>query len=178
MERYGMPGHIRAHSVMVEKIARLIAEGLCNAGANISHELVTAGALLHDIAKPLCLDSHDDHAEKGKDICLENHFEEIAPIVGEHILLKGFDRHGEVSEKEIVYYADKRVNHDCVVSLDERLAYLLDHYGKDNERICTLIRRNFAVCKELEEKLFERLDFAPDDVSARLTQAALTAACK
>jgi len=36
----------------------------------------------------------------------------------------------EVNEKEIIYYSDKRVNHNEVVTLEKRLEYLIDRYTK------------------------------------------------
>jgi len=169
MEKYRMPDHIKAHSIMVEKVARLIAGGLEGAGVEIALDKVTAGALMHDIAKPMCLHTNEDHAAKGKEICIDNHFEEIAEIVGAHIRLKGYNGNRAISEKEIIYYADKRVNHDVVVSLEERLAYLLDHYGGGDDRICGLIRKNFEICKEVEKKLFAKLPFTPEEVGEMIT---------
>jgi uncharacterized protein len=154
--------NIRAHSIMVQKIATLLAIRLRETGENLRIEVVTAGALMHDIGKSLCLHSKEDHAAKGVEICLENHLEEIAGIVGEHIRLKEFEKTAPISEREVVYYADKRVNHDSIVSLNERLDYLLVQYGKNEEWICERIRDNFRQCREVERKLFKRLPFVPE----------------
>ena len=162
MERYSMLHNIRAHSIMVQKIATLLALRLREAGENLDIEVVTAGALMHDIGKSLCLHSKEDHAAKGVEICLENHLEEIAGIVGEHIRLKEFEKTAPISEREVVYYADKRVNHDSIVSLNERLEYLLIQYGRNEEWICERIRDNFRQCREVERKLFRRLPFVPE----------------
>ena len=51
MDQYKMLENIRHHSIVVEKVARLIAHGLIRAGIPLSIELVTAGSLMHDIAK-------------------------------------------------------------------------------------------------------------------------------
>jgi putative nucleotidyltransferase with HDIG domain len=162
MDRYGMLEHIRDHSIVVEKVASLIARGLVEAGESLSLRKVTAGALLHDIAKTPCLGTGQDHAAKGEEICLQNRLDEIADIVGEHVHLRGYSLTSPVVEKEIVYYADKRVNHNRVVSLEERLNYLIDRYGGDEREIHRLIRDNFELCKALEKKLFAKLAFAPD----------------
>jgi len=156
MEKYGMMDHIRSHSIVVEKVAMVIARGLRDAGEDLLLEKVTAGALMHDIAKTLCLKSQEDHAVKGEEICLQNHLDEIADIVGEHIKLKGYERETPVSEKEIVYYADKRVNNNAVVNLEKRLAYLLDRYGAHKAHLRQMIRENFELCREVERKLFSR----------------------
>jgi uncharacterized protein len=164
MEVYRMPPHIRDHSVVVEKIASLLTSALRYAGLDLSLERVRAAALMHDIAKSLCLDSGEDHSAKGREICLENGLDEIADIVGDHVRIRNHRIEGPVSESEIVFYADKRVNHDAVVSLEERLEYLLERYGRGIERYHQAIRQNFEVCRLVEAKIFRRIEFGPADV--------------
>jgi len=168
MTKYGMLDHIRDHSVMVEKIPRLIAQELLSAGVEISLEKVIAGALLHDIGKTLCLKTDADHSAVGKDICLSNQLDEIADIVGEHVRLKNYRPNGRIVEKEVVYYADKRVNHAAIVSLDERLTYLIQHYGKNEFEIQQRIRKNFQVCEDVEKKIFNKLRFKPEEIKKML----------
>ena len=165
MKQHGMLENIKAHSMVVEKVASLLAQHLKRAGEDLVLEKVTAGALMHDIAKTECLRTKEDHAKRGKEICLNHRFDEIADIVAEHIVLAKFDSNHAVREVEIVYYADKRVNHDAVVSLEERLEYLLDHYGRDKALIKERIRENFALCKAVEKKIFSRLPFRPEEVA-------------
>jgi uncharacterized protein len=165
MKKHGMLENIKAHSVVVEKVASLLAQSLRQAGEDLVLEMVTAGALMHDIAKTECLRTKKDHAKKGREICLGHRFHEIADIVAEHIVLAEFDSDHAVREAEIVFYADKRVNHDVVVSLEERLEYLLDHYGRDTEPLKERIRKNFKLCKAVEKKIFSRLSFQPEEVA-------------
>ena len=165
MEKYEMLENIRAHSIIVENVANIIAQGLIEAGTDLSIEKTTAGALLHDIGKSLCLKTGDDHAAKGQEICIQNQLHEIADIVREHITLEKYEPESAVNEKEIIYYSDKRVNHDSVVSLKTRLEYLLDRYGRNNEYLCGLIRENFQVCKSVERKLFKDLCFGPESLA-------------
>lgn len=162
MEKYEMLENIRAHSIVVEKVANHIARGLIDAGVDLLIEKITAGALLHDIGKSLCLNRGDDHAVKGEEICLQNRLEEIADIVREHITLQNYESEAAICEKEIIYYADKRVNHDSVVTLEARLAYLLKRYGRNDRLICELIKDNFDLCKDVESKLFKGLSFRPE----------------
>jgi len=164
MYAYRMPDHIRAHSVVVAKVARLIARGLRQARIEISVETTTAGALLHDIGKKASLQSGRDHSEIGRQICLENHLDEIAPIVAEHVRLKDYSLNGSYSEKEIVFYADKRVNHDQIVSLNERLAYIIERYSRGREHLSQAIKKNFFLCTQVQEKLFRKLSFSPEDL--------------
>jgi uncharacterized protein len=164
MDRYDMLDHIRAHSVMVAKVARVIARSLKREGMAVSVSKTTVGALLHDIGKTASLKAGGDHAEMGRLICIENQFSEIADIVGEHVKIKHYRPEAGLSEKEIVYYSDKRVNHDQIVSLDERLAYILERYGGNHALIQERIRDNFGLCRGVEARLFGLLDFVPDSL--------------
>ncbi len=165
MEQYNMLENIKAHSIMVARAASLIANGLYEAGFDISVKKTVAGALMHDIGKTLSLTSGEDHAELGKIICLENNLVEVSDIVAEHIVLKDFEMNGTYSEKEIVFYADKRVNHDAIVTLEERLAYILERYGKNHIDLRNRIKVNFEMCKRVEEKLFRNLEFHPGSLA-------------
>ena len=165
MADYRMLDNIKAHSLLVAEVAKLIARGLVAAGLEISIETVVAGALLHDIGKTACLQTGENHAVIGEKICLDQHLPAVAEIVRQHIVLHNFDRDGQVSEKEIVYYADKRVKHDRVVDLEERKAYVIDRYAHNDARRVLAIERNFVRCQAVEQKLFTPLSFAPADLA-------------
>ena len=170
MAQYHMLPNIREHSIVVARVAEIITSGLISAGHDLSLETVIAGALLHDIGKTSCLDNNDDHAVKGVEICLSHHLEAVADIVAEHVILKNYLPGNGFSEKEIVYYSDKRVNHNQVVSLEERLAYILARYGKNNRIRCQAIRENYDLCQDLEKRMFSELPFNPDDISGLLVK--------
>ena len=60
-------------------------------------------------------------------------------------------------------YADKRVLHDRVVSLDDRMDYILERYGKTDairEKIIQLWEKS----KEMETRIFKDLPVQPRDV--------------
>ena len=165
MEQYHMLPNIREHSIMVTRVAEIITNGLISAGYDLSLKTVIAGAMLHDIGKTACLDNDDDHAARGFEICLAHDLEPIANIVAEHVILKNYTPENGYTEKEIVYYADKRVNHDQVVSLEERLAYIIRRYGLNNEIRCRAITQNYMRCQELEKRMFSLLAFEPADIA-------------
>jgi uncharacterized protein len=168
MERYGMLENIKAHSIMVEKVASFLGMEFKKAGKDVSLSKIAAGALLHDIAKTQSLSTREDHAARGSEICIANHFEEIADIVREHVIMRSFDSDGDVNEKEVIYYSDKRVNHDKLVSLDERMQHLFMRYAKDNKRMENQIEENFILCKKVEKKLFGLLNFTPEDLAFKI----------
>jgi len=101
MTKYEMLENIKAHSIMVERIASLIARGLLEAGASLSLDLVTAGALMHDIAKTQSLKTKENHSAKGSEICLQNRLEELAEIVAEHVVLKNFSKKAPCWKKRL-----------------------------------------------------------------------------
>lgn len=169
MSRYEMLDNIRAHSLVVAKVAHLLARNLFKVGVDISVEMVTAGALMHDIGKTASLKTGQDHSKLGRQICIENDLHEIADIVGEHVRLKDYYIYGCYSAKEIVFYSDKRVTHDTIVSLEDRLTYIIGRYGKNRENLENAIRVNFELCKRVEKKLLGKLDFASEELAILAT---------
>ena len=159
MAEYGMLANIKAHSILVARIAEVLSLDLVRAGLDLTPEIAVTGALLHDIGKTPCLNTDRDHARVGRDICLSHDLATIAPIVAEHVILADYSADQPITEKEIVYYADKRVNHDQVVSLADRLEYIIATYGRNNPRIQSMIRKNYIRCRELEARIFDHLEF-------------------
>jgi len=164
MEKHSMLENIKAHSIMVTKVAYVISYFLLKAGETISMQKVIAGALLHDIGKTEGLRTGRDHVEIGVEICNQHGFNEISELVAEHVILNKFDPDSKCTEKEIIYYSDKRVNHDKVVTLNERLEYIINRYSRGNKYIADTIRKNFELCRKVEEKLFKKLPFSPDEI--------------
>ncbi len=171
MDEYAMLDNIRAHSIMVARVTQVLLQKLADSpqqSAAPPRKLSLAGALLHDIAKTPCLENRCDHAKRGRDICLRLGYPEVAEVVREHVILTEFSaeryQQGVFLAKEIVYYADKRVRHDEIVSLEERLEYILENYGNNDPERHRLIRENFRKCRELENFLFSVLGMTPDTV--------------
>lgn len=170
MAEYRMLPNIRAHSLVVARIAELLAMARRRQGDEIDIELTLAAALLHDIGKSFCLDTDRDHAALARDICLEHGLHELAPLVAQHVVLEldSFPN-APLSAKELVYYADKRVNHDQIVPLGERLIYIIDRYGQKDPLRHAAIRQNFERCLLIEQAIFNGLDFGPADLPERLS---------
>ncbi len=167
-----MLDNIRAHSIMVTRVAQALLQGLAGSPKeNViipSDKLVLAGALLHDIAKTPCLKNRCDHAKRGRDICLELGYPAVAEVVREHVVLTEFcitryDK-GHFLAKELVYYADKRVIHDEIVSIEERLDYILEYYGNNDTKRYSLIRENFEKCRQFEMFLFSAIEISADSI--------------
>ena len=173
MDQYGMLDNIRRHSYVVTRIAETITESLdlspTNGSARPDINLVRAGALLHDIAKTKCLDGSCRHAEEGQSICEEHGYADVGIIVREHVFLSSYTpeeyKRGYFPAREIVYYSDKRVRHEEIVPLSQRLEYIIERYGDGSDLVEQRIRDNFELCLELENYLFSFLDFNPDDLA-------------
>ena len=165
MDRYLMLDNIRDHSIIVARVSALLVEESIKAGGNLSVALTVTAALLHDIGKTACLNNDHDHAVLGREICLEHGFTELAEIVADHVLFQNGSL-STVAENEIVYYADKRVNHDKIVSLAAREEYIAERYGNNDPLRLEAIGRNCQKWQEVEKTLFAALPFSPKDVSS------------
>lgn len=181
MEEYNMLNNIREHSFVVAHAAEKIHTTLAlKLGRNAlpSLQLLLAGALLHDIAKTQCLQRKCDHAEVGAEICRRHGYLEVAEIVAEHVRLLHYHseryKRGVFYAKEIVFYADKRVMHDRIVGLPERLDYILERYGNNDEKRRRLIRHNFNGCKELENWLCSHAGVSPENLLKKLEYGSFT----
>lgn len=173
IDHYKMLDNIRRHSFVVARVAETIVRHLTLPKDDTvkapDMNLVLASALLHDIAKTPCLNGKCRHAEKGREICELHGYPEIGFIVGEHVILSTFTpdeyRHGNFPAREIVYYSDKRVKHESIVPLTERLNYIIERYSDGSSYIAQRIEENFQACLKLEKYIFTFLPFEPEDLS-------------
>ncbi len=174
MDEHAMLENIKAHSLVVASVARTIMNGFHLSREHLpSMDVVIAGALLHDIAKTRCIAENCNHAEVGREMCVSQGYIEIGDIVREHVILYSFSkeryREAQFSAKDIVYYSDKRVTHDRIVNLDERLEYIFQRYGNNDKKRHLLIKENFKKCQELERYIFSHLEFQPSELAKRVT---------
>jgi len=151
MARYAMLPNIVEHSRQVMRVSLAVADHLKD-GVSVNRDLVMAAALLHDITKTRSLKTKEKHAASGGALLRELGFPSIAEIIEQHVIIQNLDPEGAIEEKEIVYYADKRVMHDTIVSLEERARDLLKRYGV-TEEIRTQILRNWEQVKVVEQKI-------------------------
>jgi putative nucleotidyltransferase with HDIG domain len=162
-----MLAHIVVHSEQVSRVACFLSQRLRSANIAVNHDLVKAGALLHDITKTRSFRTGENHAQTGAELITSLGYPEVGDIVGQHVKLRDFSANGPPTEAELVNYADKRVLHDRVVSFDARMAYILQRYGKTLD-LQQRLQALYEESKHLEEKLFRHLDLAPDQLPDRL----------
>jgi len=133
MDKYDMLPHIREHSYVVSKVALSIARDLNSNGNNFDLDEIESASLLHDITKTRSLESGEDHAKTGGELLEKLGYDRIAKIVRAHITPPDCGK--RLTVEELVSYADKRVLHTQVVSLNERFDYLFKRYGKDSRAV-------------------------------------------
>ena len=156
-----------AHSLQVQRVSLFIADNLLKSGLN--RDLLGAAALLHDITKTRSLQTKEDHARTGELLIAEKGYPEVGRIIGQHVFLESYFLSANPTEAEVVNYADKRVLHDRVASLAERMDYILERYGGTSERR-ELLSRLWRRSVELEKHLFTMLPFAPEELPGLLEQ--------
>ena len=161
MFRYGMLEHIMDHSIEVARVALVLSSELNRKGEKIDLALVEAAALLHDLTKTECLRTKADHALTGSRLLREIGYERVGQVIGEHIRISNKTDSFRISEEEVVNYADKRVRHDRIVSLEERFEDLKRRYGK-GQRALELLEELREVTLKIERRIFSVLGIEPD----------------
>lgn len=163
-----MMDHIVAHSLQVCRVAVFLTDRLAARNIGLNRDMVQASALLHDITKTRSFETRENHAQTGDELLRDLGYPEVGWVVGQHVRLDAYFSPGGPTEAEIVNYADKRVLHDQVVSLEARMAYILEKYGGEadqRERIRWLRGKT----EELEERLFGYLPIKASDLPGYFT---------
>ena len=166
-DRYEVPPHIRRHSRQVTNVMLGVGELALSRGRNIVMPYLLAGGLLHDVAKMYTINHGGDHAQLGAALVLrETRNPLVAQMVYHHV---GWPWRVDVANDHALHvlltsYADKRVKHDGIVSLEERFADLLDRYGK-TERSRNFMAHAYLQAREIETKLSELLEVRLNEYS-------------
>ena len=121
-------------------------------GVPVNRDLVVAAALLHDITKTRSLKTKERHAASGGALLRELGFPSTAEIVEQHVFIQNLNLEGRLEEREILYYADRRVLHDSIVTIEERVNDLVQRYGSVEE-IRALILQSKSQLLALERKI-------------------------
>ncbi len=152
-DEYGMMEHIKDHSRMVAKIALNISVKLKEKYLFVDENLVYVTGLLHDIAKTYTIKNGGYHSQLGAVWMLDRTKNyAIAHGIMHHVFWPGPIDLKKYWLPLIIVYSDKRVNHDMIVSLEERQSYILKRYGKTYERMQRILY-SFKQAREIEETL-------------------------
>jgi uncharacterized protein len=142
----GVNSNVLRHVLKVEEVARDIAGRVESKGYDVDEELVTAGALLHDVGRSV---THDvSHGVVGGRIVRRRNLDErLARIVERHVgggisreeavelKLGSLSLVPETLEEKIVCYADKLVDGDRRVEFSETLKYFKEKLGAEHPAI-------------------------------------------
>jgi CTP:molybdopterin cytidylyltransferase MocA len=124
---FEVPPRGMAHAEAVARAAAALARAVNRMGAGLDVGLVEAAALLHDLAK-----GRPRHEAEGGRELMRLGFPLVADIVACHrdTAVGGAD---PLTEKEIVYLADKLVRCDRYVGLEARFREKIDRFEGDAE---------------------------------------------
>lgn len=138
-----VPGRVRRHSRLVAGIAVCLAKLLIRSGYHLNLRVIEAAALLHDIAR-----TRSSHAQAGADILLSKGYAGLAEIVRQH-MKPDPEECGRISETTVVYLADKFVDGDRVVTLDQRFLKKRDAF-RDDPAALRSIEENYRIAQKLQ----------------------------
>jgi putative nucleotidyltransferase with HDIG domain len=143
------------HSRVVARVARDIGKKLVQAGCQVNIHLIEACGYLHDIGK-----GKRHHAGFGAEILKKLGYPHIADIVLSHMDLP-FQKGGRITEKEVLYLADKMAHGDRIMPLDSRLESKLSQLADKPEgkiaaekRIRTAMNIQKTIERITGEKIF------------------------
>ena len=195
-----VPAHIVRHSEATARLGVFLAERLNENGATVDVALVERACLLHDLFRVCDFPLEDfswfeqpvseedkekwrrlkarhggNQHEDAAAIFLDDRYPVLAETIRKHrytALLNERDRPWTWEEK-LLYYADKRVMHDTIVTLRERLeeahkrsAFLLARAGQRHD--VDTEQKVDAQIFALEKDIFAPLKLDPEAVTANL----------
>jgi len=113
-EHFKTPVKIKRHCEKVASVAVSMADVLIKKGCSLDVKKIKSAALLHDIVR-----YKKNHAAEGAILLDDLGFTGISLIVKAHMEPDEYDMFN-ITEKSIVYLADKLVSGDSIISLEER----------------------------------------------------------
>ncbi|MBU0705959.1 tRNA (adenosine(37)-N6)-threonylcarbamoyltransferase complex ATPase subunit type 1 TsaE [Patescibacteria group bacterium] len=188
------PLHVRAHSKKVTDVCLQIGQALADKNILVNLSLLNTAGLLHDMARvcdftELNRDKfHEEvtddkwtkwldlqkqfkgmnHADVACGALADDGYNKTAELVRLHNSLSILEEPEKFAylEVAILFYADKRVKHDEIVSLAERFRDGRERHGKfDNLKTQTMFEEVEKRTFELEKQLFALISIKPEDIS-------------
>ena len=153
MGQAGMLENIVRHSMAVNLVAVFLAKEIKRNGTRIDVDLVDRASLLHDLDKHLTF-QNGQHGVVGKKMLEEKGYPELGEFCVTHNLEFPLSNSFPSLEHKIVFYADKRVNGDKIVSRKERFEYIKNKYGARSPGALSKILSCEKFLLEVEEEIF------------------------
>ena len=149
-----------AHGRGVAAAALAMARALDARGACLDLELVESAALLHDIAK-----GQPQHERAGAALLEALDYGPVARIVAAHRDIPPAEA-SAITERELVYLADKLVWGSQRVSMEARFGQKLDAFAGDAEA-CAAIRRRLANAMDMQGRVEAAAGVSLEDIITR-----------
>ncbi len=143
---------VRRHCRAVADLAVSMAMRLEEAGVELDVDLARAAALVHDIAK-----GRPHHAQAGAEIVTEFGYPKIAEVVARHMSIDFGDR--RIDEGAVVYLADKLIQGESRVSLEQRFAPAVSRWSEDPFALAG-VRKRWADAEAIFQAVVARADRA------------------
>jgi CTP:molybdopterin cytidylyltransferase MocA len=140
---------IIAHCQVVAKVALTLGKAIKQAGGDLALDLIVAAGLLHDLAR-----KQPDHPRIAKRILSKLGYLAVADIVGAHMDI-AIEDGSPISEKEIVFLADKLVEESRIVALEPRFNTKMKQYASDPD-VLSIIKGRLDNALKIKHRL-ERL---------------------
>lgn len=184
-KEYHTPEHIRRHMRQVNRVAVGLAAALQAAGESVNVELVDRASLLHDTVRvtdwdrltfeyfpepPAAADIAVweaqrqrwpvaiPHARVNAEIFADR-YPELAQVILRHSL--GDSANLATWEEKIVNYADRRVAHDQIVSVADRLEEGWQRYSRTTAQARERDPELVAAIQKIETEIFSRIGGDP-----------------
>jgi len=195
LAEYHVPPHIVSHSKAVAKLAVFLAQRLNENGAAVDVTLMEGACLLHDLLRVHDFKESDykrfernlpeqerakwrrlrakykamNHEDAAYDI-LKKQYPALALTIKRHQYMALLDESEkpESWEEKLLYYADKRVMHDKIMPLKQRLAEGHErnmhlHGSAAQSKINTA--KVDPLIYEMEKEIFEKIGLDPLEVT-------------
>lgn len=134
---------VKDHSNKVAEVAISMSETLHKKGIKLDDRIILSSCLLHDIAK-----KELNHAVTGASWLKDMGYDYVAEIVKEHMELDCIPE--KISEKEVVYLADKLVQGDISISIEEKYNKKKEFYKNDKAALLAIEKREKQAMKIFE----------------------------
>ncbi|MGH2713037.1 MAG: HD domain-containing protein [Thermoleophilaceae bacterium] len=164
--RYAYPEWLERHSVLVGRVATLLARARVEAGDCLDLATVALAGYLHDIGRsPLLRADGRDHADLSALALAAEGLGHLAEAVRRHPVYRVLDPAlaPRTLEEKLVYVADRRAG-QRVESVESRLRDTAERHP----RYAGEIERSLAGALDLEREVFAGLRFGPDELAGRL----------
>jgi putative nucleotidyltransferase with HDIG domain len=195
LAEYHVPPHMVNHSLAVAKLALFLAHRLNEKGAAVDVTLLEGACLLHDLLRVHDFKESDfnrfkrtlpeeekakwrrlrekykamTHEDAAYDV-LKERYPALALTIKRHRYMAMLDEQGrpDTWEEKLLYYADKRVMHERIVPLKERLAEghkrnIFSHGSAAQSKINTA--KVDPLIYRMEKEIFEKIELDPLEVT-------------